>query len=113
MLKREHRIKDNSSAVGAPLGNQEKENKVCNTLFFLSLPREVFMCKVFLISFSILRLFHKVIFIHPSINTAADLRGILCLSKLSASVCVRGWEMLGGNHSEKQTHKKRQTSSME
>lgn len=64
------------------------------------------MCKIFLISFSILRLFHKVIFIHPSINTAADLRGILWLSKLSASVCVRGWEMLGGNHSEKQTHKK-------
>lgn len=43
---------------------------------------------------------------HPSINTAADLRGILCLSKLSASVCVRGWEMLGGNRSEKQTYKK-------
>lgn len=42
---------------------------------------------------------------HPNINTAADLRGILCLSKLSASVCVQGWEMLGGNHSGKQTYK--------
>lgn len=36
MLKREHKIKDNSSAVGAPLGDQEKENKVCNILLFLS-----------------------------------------------------------------------------
>lgn len=71
------------------------------------------MQNIFNLVFYSKMLFHKVIFIHLSINTAADLRGILCLSKLSASVYVRGWEMLGGNHTEKQTYKKRQTSSME
>lgn len=64
------------------------------------------MQNIFNLIFYFKALFHKVNFMHPSINTAADLRGILCLSKLSASVCVRGWEMLGGNRSEKQTYKK-------
>lgn len=64
------------------------------------------MQNIFNLVFYSKTLFHKVIFMHPSINTAADLRGILCLSKLSASVCVQGWEMLGGNHSGKQTYKK-------
>lgn len=64
------------------------------------------MQNIFNLVFYFKPLFHKVVFIHPSINTAADLRGILCLSKLSASVCVRGWETLGGNHSAKQTDKK-------
>lgn len=85
MLKREQKIKDSGLSIRTSVGNQEQENKVHHTL---SRSREVFMCKIFLISFSILRLFHKVIFIHSSINTTADLRGILCLSKLSVSVCV-------------------------
>lgn len=39
MLKRENKIKDNSSAVGAPLGDLEKENKVCMALFSRSLEK--------------------------------------------------------------------------